>query len=90
MLQRKEETKICIVLTDGKPNATNYSGIVAKKDCKMLYEKYKKEGIILVVAAIGDDKDNIKEIYEDAFLDVKSPKDIPKIFSQVLRELYRL
>ena len=90
LLQRKEETKICIVLTDGKPNATNYSGIVAKKDCKMLYEKYKKEGIILVVAAIGDDKDNIKEIYEDAFLDVKSPKDIPKIFSQVLRELYRL
>ena len=36
LLQRKEETKICIVLTDGKPNATNYSGIVAKKDCKIV------------------------------------------------------
>lgn len=90
LLQRKEKNKICIILTDGKPNAKNYSGFFAKKDCKTLYEKYKKEGIMLVVAAIGDDKKNIKEIYEDAFLDVKSPKNIPKIFSQILKELYKI
>lgn len=67
LLKRNEENKVCIILTDGKPNAKGYSGIQAKEDCQMLYQKYKAKGIMVVVAAIGNDKQEIKEIYGDSF-----------------------
>lgn len=90
LLERSEENKICIILTDGKPNANGYTGVQAKKNCKMLYEKYKAKGIMVVVAAIGDDKQEIKEIYGDSFLNVKSVKEIPNIFRKILKELYKV
>lgn len=90
LLERSEENKICIILTDGKPNANGYTGVQAKKNCKMLYEKYKAKGIMVVVAAIGDDKQEIKDIYGDAFLNVKSVKEIPNIFRKILKEIYKV
>ena len=90
LLKREEENKICIILTDGKPNARGYTGFAAKQDCKMLYEKYKSKGVMVIVAAIGDDKREIKEIYEDSFLDVKALEDIPKVFSKILKEVYKI
>lgn len=90
LLKRNEENKVCIILTDGKPNAKGYSGIQAKEDCQMLYQKYKAKGIMVVVAAIGNDKQEIKEIYGDSFLDVKSVKEIPKVFNKILKELYKV
>ena len=88
LLRRNEKQKFFIMLTDGKPNAKGYKGEKAKKDCAFLCEKYKKKGIILIIAAIGDDKTAIKSIYGDSFLDIKNPKEIPNLFAQLLKKLY--
>ena len=90
LLMQKEDVKICIMISDGLPNAekNHYNGKIAEKDLKNVCEKYRKKGITIIVAAIGEDKERIKNIYEDGFLDIKSPKDLPKVFTNILKEAY--
>ena len=90
LLQRNEKNKLCIYLTDGKPNAHGYGGSFAKRELQALCKKYKKEGIILVIAAIGDDKEYIKEIYKDDFLDIKNIKNIPQSLCDILKKFYQM
>lgn len=88
LLGRPEETKILILISDGQPNGDGYSGTVAEADLRAIKLEYRKKGIILFAAAIGSDKDRIKRIYQDGFLDItdlnRLPKLLPTLISQYI------
>lgn len=91
LMTQSTDVKICIVMTDGLPNASknNYQGRIAENDLKYVVDKYKKQGIILIVAAIGEDKQKIKEIYGDCFLDITDPDKLPEVFCKIIMKYYR-
>lgn len=70
LLTRSHDNKLFILISDGQPNAWNYSGVqeTVKKELVGLRKKYSKLGIKFVVAAIGDDKDRLRELYGEKFL----------------------
>lgn len=91
LLIQNSDIKICILLTDGRPNADKncYTGKLAKADLVQMKKMYEERGITLLVAAIGDDKELIKDIYGNCFVDIKEPEDIPEYFCSVLKDVYQ-
>lgn len=88
LLKRPEKKKFLILLSDGLPNASGYSGEVAKRDLKAVKERLEKQGVVFLAAAIGDDKENIQEIYGNAFLDISDLKKLPeKLTKEVLKRI---
>ena len=77
LLTQDADIKLLILVSDGSPNAENYSGIRAYEDLRNIKNEYRRKGIILFAAAIGDDKDIIEEIYGDAFLDISDLNGMP-------------
>lgn len=88
LLERPEETRILILISDGQPNGDGYGGTEAEADLRAIKLEYRKKGIILFAAAIGSDKDRIKRIYQDGFLDItdlnRLPKLLPALISQYI------
>lgn len=88
LLERPEETKILILISDGQPNGYGYGGTEAEADLRAIKQEYRNKGIILFAAAIGSDKDRIKRIYKDGFLDItdlnRLPKLLPTLISQYI------
>ena len=41
---------------------------------------------ILFAAAIGDDKENIRRIYKDGFLDITKLEELPKNMAQLVKQ----
>ena len=74
---RDEQNKLMIILSDGKPNSHNYNGVTAYNDLKQIKNECKKNNIVLIAAAIGDDKEIIKKIYGDSFLDISDLNTLP-------------
>ena len=74
---------------DGQPNGEGYEGTAAEADLRAIKKEYQKKGVILFAAAIGTDKERIKRIYQDGFLDItdlnKLPKLLPKLISQFIQ-----
>ena len=60
------------LISDGLPNATRYFGSYATADLKKIKEKLGKKGILFQAAAIGWDKEAIRKIYGNAYLDISS------------------
>lgn len=87
--RRSEPVKILILISDGQPNGEGYTGTAAEADLRTIKKEYQKKGIILFAAAIGTDKERIKRIYQDGFLDIsdlnKLPKLLPKLISQFIQ-----
>lgn len=84
LAKRPEDIKLLIIISDGQPNASNYGGSGAAEDIRSIVRSLKKKGVEVIAAAIGEDKENIKEIYgSGAFLDVSNldafPKDIVRL-----------
>lgn len=48
--------------------------------------EYRKRGIVIFAAAIGDDKENIRRIYQDGFLDITKLEDLPKNMTQLVKQ----
>lgn len=71
---KKEESdiKLLIMLSDGQPNDNNYHGTAAYDDLRHLKAECKRNKIVLLAAAIGDDKKIIKDIYGDGFLNISN------------------
>lgn len=90
LLLQTADIRVVIMITDGLPNArkNGYRGYKAINDLKYIKSKYEQLGIILLVAAIGEDKAQIKGIYGNSFLDIKSPKDLPEIFRNIFLDAY--
>lgn len=86
LLQRPEKHKILTIISDGFPNANYYRGEEAKRDLIKIKKNLTKKGVTFLAAAIGADKDAIRNIYEEAFLDISDIEKLPVLLSkQVIR-----
>lgn len=86
--KRPGEVKILILVSDGQPADTDYYGTAAEEDLRGIKQEYQRKGILLVAAAIGDDKQNIERIYGDSFLDITDLNQLPvKLTTLVKRHI---
>lgn len=83
---RPEQIKLLIVISDGLPNHTNYGGSAAEKDIQEIVRKAKRQGIEVIGAAIDSDKDTIKRIYGDGFLDITNLETLPKTLINIVKK----
>lgn len=77
LLERNEENKLMIIISDGRPNSSNYSGKAAEEDLANIKKTFEKKGGRLIATAIGEDKDTIKRIYGNSFLDITDINNLP-------------
>lgn len=79
-------TKLLVSISDGQPKALpDYTGKKAKEDIQTVLAEYDRQGIIFVSAAIGQDKNEIKEIYGDnRFVDISQIDELPKQLIQLI------
>lgn len=77
LLERDEENKLMIIVSDGRPNSYGYSGQAAENDLKNIKKELERKGGRLIAAAIGEDRDTIKRIYGNSFLDVSDVNNLP-------------
>lgn len=90
LLKRPEKQKLMILISDGFPNSNQYRGEEAKKDLISVKKNFTRKGIVFLAAAIGSDKERIREIYQDAFLDISQLEKLPAMLTkQVLRYIRR-
>lgn len=82
---RNEKNKLFIIISDGQPADSGYIGQEAKADLKCIYNKLVSDGIDVVAAAIGADKEVIHQIYGRAFLDVSNLSIMPVTFAKLLK-----
>ena len=86
---RSEEIRLLILISDGQPSDTGYSGTAAEEDLRGIKQEYKRKGILFVAAAIGDDKQNIERIYGDSFLDITDLNQLPMKLTAVIKRFLR-
>jgi len=86
--KRPEKTKILFFVCDGQPASDDgYDGDVAKADLQSIHRQLRRQGVVLVVAAIDENKEEIKEIYGDAFLNITHLNLLPQILPKKLMAL---
>ena len=84
--KRPETQKLLIILSDGQPADYGYYGTEAEADLRGIKKEYSKKGIILFAAAIGSDKENIKRIYQEGFLDITKLEKLPKNMALLVKQ----
>lgn len=79
LLNQTATTKLLINISDGQPKALpDYSGKMAKEDIQQVLNDYERQGIIFLAAAIGQDREVIKNIYgESRFINISDLKTLP-------------
>lgn len=88
--KRPEAVKILILVSDGQPADSGYSGSAAEEDLRGIKQEYQRKGILFVAAAIGDDKQNIERIYGDSFLDITDLNQLPVKLTSVVKRHIRV
>ena len=78
--------KILIVISDGLPAANGYFSSIGCSDVTNTVRYLRKNGIIVFSAAIGDDKENIKKMYNEGFLDISNLKLLPKTLVSLIKK----
>lgn len=86
LTKRSEDVKILILISDGQPAHSGYSGTAAEEDLRGIKLEYQKKGILFIAAAIGDDKDNIERIYGNSFLDITNLAELPVKLTSVIKK----
>ena len=86
LLKRRENKKIFIIISDGRPNHDNYSGDAAKSDLKHIRNTYARKGVTFIAAAIDADKEYIHEIYGKNFLGISNLESMPAVFGRILQK----
>lgn len=89
LLKRPEKQKLLVVISDGLPNSNQYSGKKAQEDLATVKKDLQKNGILCLAAAIGNDKERIKEIYQEAFLDISDLEKLPMILTKQIVKYIR-
>ena len=84
--KRPETQKLLIIISDGQPADYGYSGTEAEADLRGIKKEYLRKGLIFFAAAIGSDKENIKRIYQDGFLDITDLNDLPKNMALLVKQ----
>lgn len=87
--KRTEEVRLLILVSDGQPADTGYSGTAAEEDLRGIKQEYKRKGILFVAAAIGSDKQNIERIYGDSYLDITDLNQMPSKLTAVIKRFLR-
>lgn len=75
--ERPEPSKLLFLISDGWPSAYN-SRKEAEKDITSGIKFCKTNDILLSAMAIGEDKEQIKALYGDAFVDISDLSKLPK------------
>ena len=84
---RPERDKVCIIISDGRPNHDGYQGDTAKNDLRNIVRRYGLKGVTVIAAAIGDDKDTIREIYGDSnFLNISDLNVLPQTLVKLIKK----
>ena len=86
LMKRRENKKIFIIISDGRPNHDNYGGDAAKSDLKHIRNTYTRKGVTFIAAAIDADKEYIHEIYGKNFLGISNLESMPAVFGRILRK----
>lgn len=86
LARRPETVKLLIVISDGQPASTNYGGQSAVEDIQSIVKKYRKKGVQTIATAIGDDKERIKEIYKDGYIDISDLNKFPKALVKIVKK----
>lgn len=84
--KRPEKKKLLIIISDGQPADCGYSGTEAEADLRGIKKEYEKKGVITFAAAIGEDKEQIKRIYQDGFLDITNLENLPKNMTLLVKQ----
>ncbi len=89
LLNAPQKTKLIISISDGQPKAMpDYTGEKATRDMKDTLQKYRRKGIQFLAAAIGQDKEAIRELYgAENTLDITDLKKLPARLVQVIARL---
>lgn len=75
--RRKERMKLLFFTCDGLPNASDYGGKVARDDLKQIQKELHRDEIHLLVAAIGEDQEEIHKIYGDSCINTSDLSALP-------------
>lgn len=86
MMKMDEEIKLLIVISDGAPCDSGYGGPTAEREMKEICREYRKKGITIIAAAIGNDRDAIQRIYEKGFLDISDLSKLPKTLVGLIKK----
>ncbi|WFA09247.1 AAA family ATPase [Tissierella sp. Yu-01] len=86
LLNAPQKTKLIISISDGQPKAIpDYTGEKAARDMKDTLQEYRRKGIQFLAAAIGQDKEAIRELYgAENTLDITDLKQLPARLVQVI------
>ena len=63
LAKRSEDIRLLILVSDGQPADAGYYGTAAEEDLRGIKAEYRRKGICFVAAAIGDDKDNMEDLW---------------------------
>lgn len=88
--KRPEEIRILILVSDGQPADSGYYGTAAEEDLRGIKQEYHRKGLLFIAAAIGDDKENIKRIYGDSFMDISDLEQLPEKLTSVVKRYIRV
>ncbi len=86
LINAPQKTKLIISISDGQPKAMpNYSGEQAARDMKETLQEYRRKGIQFLAAAIGQDKEDIRELYgSENTLDIDDLRNLPARLVQII------
>lgn len=89
LLKAPQDTKLVISISDGQPKAMpNYTGKLAADDMKKTLQEYRRKGIQFLAAAIGQDKEAIRELYgAENTLDITDLRQLPSRLVQIIARL---
>ena len=80
------ENKICFILSDGKPSAYN-SGDEAFRLIRKVVKDANRNDILIIAAAIGEDRELIKNIYgKDNFLDISNLNTLANSLIHIIKK----
>lgn len=87
LMEISADTKLLFVMSDGNPRALeHYHGLEAEKDLKEMASEYRRKGITLLAAAIGEDKESIQQIYgEEHFLNITDLQTLPMQLVKIIK-----
>lgn len=86
LLNAPQRTKLIISISDGQPKAMpDYSGEKAACDMKDTLQEFRRKGIQFLAAAIGQDKEAIRELYgAENTLDITDLRQLPARLVQII------
>ena len=86
LLSTTQKSKLIISISDGQPKAMpDYTGEKAAYDMKDTLQEFRRKGIQFLAAAIGQDKEAIRELYgAENTLDITDLKQLPSRLVQII------